>query len=270
MPDQYPFRLIDGFRGAAKRTDSSDSSVSANSDNDILQHFIDEATEHNLPHVLEACQKRLDALLTDRNRIGRHLHDEVLRPLFGITSYLASHRQSCGGSLAAAPCGQDLSFRQLANLIQELRRIIRELEEGEVQEFDLVSELSAMINSYEPLGQLAIELMIPSQVLNLLTLQEQHEVFNIIREAINNCVRHARATRAIIKLNHSRATIRLAILDNGVGFCPTETHPPRGYGLPSIQTRVRKLGGQLQVLSQKGCGTEIVAEFALEPILSSA
>ncbi|HKU52132.1 MAG TPA: ATP-binding protein [Nitrospira sp.] len=270
MSDQFPFRIIDGRRGVADREELSTSSGKTRRDKELLQHLIDEAAEPSLQRVLEACQNRLDALLEDRNRLGRHLHNQVLRPLIDITSNLACLPQVYDDHSSATSCAYEPSLAQLNRLIQELRRIIRELENGAVQEFDLVSELDAMINGYEPLGPLSIDLMIPSHVLNLLTQEEKREVFNITREAVNNCVRHARATRAIIKLNHSRAKIRLAIKDNGIGFCPTETHPPRGYGLPSIQTRVRRLGGELHVLSQKGGGTEIVAEFALEPLLSPA
>jgi two-component system, NarL family, sensor kinase len=268
MANRFPFQIIEGFRGATRGDEPSISSGVTSDENHILQ-IIGEATDNNLSLVLEACQKRLDALLEDRNRIGRHLQDCVLQPLFAITSKLASHRQACTDLPSDTSCSRDQSLLQLAKLIQEIRRVIRNLEEGSVQEFDLMSERRSMIDCYEPLGELAIELIIQSHVLQLLTQEEKREVFNITREAVNNCVRHAQATRAIIKLNHSGAKIRLAIMDNGTGFCPGHTRS-HGYGLPNIETRVRKLGGQLHVRSRKGRGTKIVAEFPLEPIMTSA
>ncbi len=140
--------------------------------------------------------------------------------------------------------------------------LIRGLEEGRIKEFDLTSEMHTMIKTFDPLGRLQIELTIQSRALNLMTQDEKRELFNIAREAFSNCIRHAQATRATIKLNHSRARIRLAIVDDGIGFSPTETQSP-GYGLPNMETRARKLGGRLQVRSQKGRGTRIIAEFAL-------
>jgi len=268
MPNQFPFQIIHGLRTATDRKESASSDRSCDGER-IVQQLMGEATDHNLSLILEACQKRLDGLLEDRNRIGRHLHDRVLRPLFAITSYLASNWQTCMHTTSGAVRPQDQSLTQLNVLIRELRRVIRELEEGTIQEFDLLSEMYAMVDSYEPLSKLAIQLIIQSHVLKLLTQEEQREVFNISREAINNCVRHAQATRATIRLDHSKAKIRLAIMDNGVGFSPTETQP-RGYGLSNIQNRIKKLGGQLRVRSRKGRGTAIVAEFALEPILTSA
>ena len=268
MPNHFPFHIIEGFRGATRGHESSISSGVTSDANHILK-IIGDATDNNLSLVLEACQKRLDALLEDRNRIGRELQDRVLQPLFAITSNLGGDRHACTDLPPDTSCIRDQSLLQLNKLIQEIRRIIRNLEEGGVEEYDLMSEMRSMINSYEPLGELAIELIIQSHALQLLTQEEKREVFNITREAINNCVRHAQATRAIIKLNHRGARIRLAIMDNGIGFCPVHT-PSRGYGLPNIQTRVRKLGGQLHVRSRKGRGTKIVAEFALEPIMTLA
>jgi two-component system NarL family sensor kinase len=264
MPNRFPFHIIEGFRGATRGHEPA-----VTSDANHILEIIGEATDNNLSLVLEACQKRLDALLEDRNRIGRHLQDRVLQPLFAITSKLASHRQACTDLPSDTSCSQDQSLLQLNKLIQEIRSIIRNLEEGAVQEFDLMSEMRSMINCYEPLGELAIELIIQSHALQLLTQEEKREVFSITREAVNNCVRHAQATRAIIELNHSGAKIRLTITDNGTGFCPVHTRS-HGYGLPNIQTRVRKLGGQLHVRSRKGRGTKIVAEFPLEPIMTSA
>ena len=267
MPNNFPFHIIEGFRGAAGGHESCVSSGVTANENHILK-IIGEATDNNLSLVLDACQKRLDALLEDRNRIGRDLQDRVLQPLFAVTTNLAGERHPCT-ELPADTGTRDQSLLRLNKLIQEIRRIIRNLEEGGVEEYDLMSEMHSMINSYEPLGELAIDLIIQSDALQLLTQEEKREVFNITREAINNCIRHAQATRAIIKLNHTGARIRLAIMDNGIGFSPFHTSS-RGYGLPNIQTRVKKLGGQLHVRSRKGRGTKIVAEFALEPIMTLA
>ena len=267
MKTHFPFQIIDGFRGAGGRNESSILSGVASDDNHILQQLVGNVTDNNLSLVLEACQKRLDALLEDRSRIGRDLHDCVLQPLFAITSSLEGHRETCTTIPSEGRCSRDQSIQQLNKLIQEIRRMIRDLEEGKVQEFDLMSEMHSMVNSYEPLGRLAIELIIQSHALTLLTQEEKRELFNISREALSNCIRHAQATRAIIKLNHSRAKIRLAVMDNGIGFSLSEAQS-RGYGLPNMETRARKLGGRLHVRSQKGRGTRIVAEFALEPILA--
>lgn len=270
MKERFPFQLIDGFRQSMGRIDNSRCSSSfdlASDGNQLLHQLVGDATENNLPLVLEASQRRVNALIEDRNRIGRELHDCVLQSLFAIGVSLETYRRTCPNVPSEAKCSGDQSMKQLNKLIREIRRMIRGLEEGRVQEFDLTSEMHSMIKTYDPLGRLQIELTMQSRALNLLTQDEKRELLNITREALSNCIRHAQATRATIKLNHSRARIRLAIVDNGIGFSPAETQSP-GYGIPNMATRARKLGGRLYIRSQKGRGTRIIAEFALEPILA--
>lgn len=270
MKEEFRFRIIDGFRQTVGRIASNRCSLPstlASDGNQLLHQLVGDPTENNLPLVLEASQRRVNALIEDRTRIGRDLHDCVLQALFDIGVSLKTHRLTCPNVRSEAKCSGDRSIEQLNKLIREVRLLIRGLEEGRIQEFDLTSEMHSMIKTFDPLGRVQIELTIQSRALNLLTQDEKRELFNIAREAFSNCIRHAQATRATIKLNHSRARIRLAIVDNGIGFSPTETQSP-GYGLPNMETRARKLGGRLHVRSQKGQGTRIVAEFALEPTLA--
>jgi two-component system nitrate/nitrite sensor histidine kinase NarX len=267
MSNHFPFQIIDGYlatngKGPHRTPRLSAGFPSAN--HQVLQHLVGDAAESNLPRVVEGFQKRLDALLHDRIRIGRHLHDCVLRPL--LTIGLRLHRQTYRGLSSVTPsaCGQ--SIEQLNKAIHETRRIIRDLEEGEIQEFDLMSEISSMIATYELLGQLQIESIIEPQTLQLLTQEEKHELFTITREALSNCIRHAHATRATVKLHQANAKLYLAILDNGIGFSSGDTQ--RGYGLSNIETRARKLGGRLRIRSRKGRGTAIIVQFVLEPMLT--
>ena len=128
-----------------------------------------------------------------------------------------------------------------------------------------MSELDAMINVYQALGELHIEPYIESHAVTLLTQEEKRELLTITREALNNCIRHAQATHAMVKLQRAKAKICLVILDNGIGFSSADIQS-RGYGLSYMEMRARRLGGELHVRSQKGQGTTIIAEFSLEPI----
>jgi signal transduction histidine kinase len=269
MTNHFPFRIIDGFLATNNKAPHNEASLSSGfpvNKTQLLQHLVGDAAETNLLLVLEAFQKRLDGLLDDRIRVGRNLHDRVLGPLFTITLSLKAHHETCTSAFEDAQCFCKQSIEQLNKAIQDIRKIIRTLEEGEIQEFDLMSEMYSMINTYERLG-LQIELIIESQALNLLTQQEKCELFTIAREALSNSLRHARATRATVKLRHSKARMCLAVLDNGIGFNSSQDQP-RGYGLSNMESRARKLGGRLHIRSQRGRGTTIIAEFALEPILT--
>jgi two-component system, NarL family, sensor histidine kinase DevS len=267
MRNHFPFQIIDGFLATPGKAPHRTPRLSAgcsSATTPVLQHLVGDPVESNLPLVLESFQKRVDALLHDRSRLGRHLHDCVLRPLLTIGVRL--HGQTYRGlsSVTPHPCRQ--SIAQLNKVIHETRRIIRDLEEGDIQEFDLMSEMSSMITTYELLGQFQIESIIEPQTLHLLTQEEKHELFTITREALSNCIRHAHATRATVKLHQANAKMYLAILDNGIGFSSGDTQ--RGYGLSNIETRAKRLGGRLRIRSRKGRGTAIIVQFVLEPVLT--
>jgi signal transduction histidine kinase len=270
MRNQFRFRIIDGLPAGAEKAASSDPASSCagrSAANQLLDHLADDVMENPMSLVMEGFQARVNALLQDRARTGRKLHDDVLRPLFTMSLNLHAHRHTSTSGSLDGQCVWDESIATLKKVIRDTRKLIRGLEEAEAQESDLMSEFYSMINAYEALGGLQIELYIESHTLNLLTQEEKRELLTITREALNNCIRHAQATRATVKLHQSKSRVCLAILDNGIGFSSTETQS-RGYGLSHMENRARRLGGKLHVRSQKGRGTTIIAEFALEPMLA--
>jgi two-component system NarL family sensor kinase len=89
-----------------------------------------------------------------------------------------------------------------------------------------------------------------------------------VREAVSNCARHANATRTVVSIRMREAKIRVSIHDDGIGFS-TAVGRPRGYGLANMEARAKRLGGALRVQSKTGEGTQVIAEFSLEPLLTS-
>ena len=221
----------------------------------------------DLAQALRASEQRLSALLEDRGRIGRDLHDCVLQSLYAIGLNLEQSRR-----LSSAVSGTNRSSTgevvdQLNALIQDIRRMITGLERGTVEEFDLSSELRGLVNTYSQVGRMQIALELQPAAVNILTGEEEREILNIVREALSNCARHSGATQASVVLQTRGSRVRLAIDDNGNGFEP-HRQQVAGYGLSNMAARAKKLGGQLTIRSHVGRGTKIMAEFALEPILT--
>lgn len=220
-----------------------------------------------LAAALRASEQRLSALLEDRGRIGRDLHDCVLQSLYAIGLSLEHSRRVTPNPIAR-PSGNQ-AIDQLNGLIQEIRRMIRGLEYGTLEKFDLPCELEGLVSTYSQITPLQIALELQPKALDVLTGEEEREILNIVREALSNCVRHAGAERARIRLQTRGSGVRLAIEDNGSGFDP-DKQLVAGYGLANMAARAKKLGGHLTIRSHIGRGTKIVAEFSLEPILAPA
>jgi signal transduction histidine kinase len=83
-------------------------------------------------------------------------------------------------------------------------------------------------------------------------------LYRIAQEALNNVVRHSRASEASVRLASHHGLARLEIRDTGIGFDPDATR--EGLGLASMRERVRIVGGNFSVSSSHGKGTKIVAE----------
>jgi signal transduction histidine kinase len=112
-------------------------------------------------------------------------------------------------------------------------------------------------------------LVIDAAAEEILTGEEARELVTITREALSNCVRHARATRIIIALRQIGSRVQLSICDNGSGFEIERGHT-KGIGFAHMEDRIRKIGGRLDIQSTVGRGTCIAADVYLEPILTMA
>ncbi|MDF0645455.1 MAG: histidine kinase [Nitrospira sp.] len=229
-----------------------------------METFGPAKSRDDLTAALRAMEQRLAALVEDRGQLTRDLHDCVLQSLYAIGLTIESNRRAQPQRQPLSDRADDLLIEQLNTLIQEVRNMIRTLESGNVQEFDLVSELKALIRTYRDISTLQISIDIAPRAIAIATNEEKREVLMIIREAVSNCVRHAKATRASISLYAQGPHLRLAIADDGVGFTPGDNRT-KGYGFANMSARAKKLGGRLLVRSHVGEGTHILVEFSLEP-----
>ncbi|HEY5932447.1 MAG TPA: ATP-binding protein [Nitrospira sp.] len=219
-----------------------------------------------LTTTIKATESRLSALLEDRGRIGRDLHDCVLQSLYAIGLNIETSHRMRRNQPVDAKESDDQTIPQINQLIQEIRGMIRELESGTIQEFELTSELFALRETYERTGRVRMKLDLHHGAIDILTKEEEREILSIVREAVSNCIRHAHATEIVVSIRMSRRRIQVSILDDGIGF---STAHLRGYGLANMETRAQRLGGTLRVQSKVGKGTQVLVEFSLEPLLVS-
>jgi two-component system, NarL family, sensor kinase len=258
------FQLLDG--GLLSRSILS-TARSVRPPTDSLDLYGLKPCEGELTAAFKATESRLSKLLEDRSRIGRDLHDSVLQSLYAIGLNIEAVRRTRSNQTVEGNEADDRMVNQINQLIHEVRGMIREIESGSVQEFDLSSELSALCTTYEQTGRLSVKLNIQRGPMDVLTHEEEREILNIVREALSNCARHANATRVVISIRMREARIRVSIQDNGIGF--SSAGQPQGYGLANMEARAKRLGGSLRVQSKTGEGTQVIAEFSLEPVLTS-
>lgn len=258
------FEVLDGGLRATSRLSFSQSA------RPVRQSFgLDqlEPCAGELTSAYKATERRLHKLLEDRSRIGRDLHDCVLQSLYAIGLGIETNQKIRHDDDKEAKACDARMILQINQLIHEVRSMIHELESGTVQEFDLSSELNTLCATHEQGGQLRVKLDLQRSALEVLTTEEEREILNIAREALSNCARHAHASRATVSIRMKDTRIRVSIQDDGIGFS-TAAGQPRGYGLANMEARAKQLGGTLCIQSKTGGGTQVTAEFSLEPLLT--
>ena len=222
-------------------------------------------------------QVRALAVVEERNRLARELHDGVKQDLFSLAMTAGGIRTRFD-ALGARP-GElpDDARSELAEMVaqaektaqaaqREMTRLIKDLRPGSLEEQGLATAL----NDYTLLFGAREHLLIYLDVQGndaLLSPPVAEALYRVAQESLHNVARHARATRVDVHLRCIPELATLTIQDNGVGFdtsqATSEVAAHRGLGLANMQERMLDVGGRLTVESQIGCGTTVMAEVGL-------
>jgi two-component system, NarL family, sensor kinase len=271
MKDRRGLRIMDGFRHSigtrvTPRTMCAQG-MSSDEGESAACLLLREEVGSSLVSGLKASEQRLSALLHDRGRIGRELHDSVLQALYAIRLTLEQHSELHPSGPVSGFGAHNQAAGQLNRLIQDIQRMILSVESDPVESFGLVSELHALVQAIEEVSDVQIRIGIDPTAEEILTGEEARELVMITRDALSNSVRHAQATRIVIALRHLGSRVQLSIRDDGAGF-DVGLEAKKGAGFARMEDRMRKIGGRLNVQSTVGRGTCITAYVYLEPILT--
>jgi signal transduction histidine kinase len=193
------------------------------------------------------------AVLEDRERIAKELHDGVIQALFAVGLGLQG-----SATLARDP---DLQ-RRIGGAVEELDRVIGDLRN---YIFGLRPGILADRQLDQALHRLAEELEQKAGVVTVVEVDPQAttaladvaaEVVQLAREALSNVGRHAAATTCRVSLYRDGATVVLEVDDDGRGFDP-EAVAGTGQGLPNLRDRASALGGRAGISSVHGQGTTV-------------
>ncbi|MCJ7534571.1 MAG: sensor histidine kinase [Anaerolineales bacterium] len=205
-----------------------------------------------LQHLLKTKQDL--ATLEERNRLARDLHDSVKQQVFATTMQIGAAKavldQDSEKMMEHLDQAEQLSRQAQA----ELGSLIRELRPVTLSAAGLIPALEEFGRDWSQQNAVDLEFMI-SEIPELRTEVEQ-ALFRVTQEGLSNVSRHSQATRVKIKLYTEDTEIVLTIIDNGQGFDLSDVDED-GIGLSSMQERMQAVGGQLQIESCVGRGTQI-------------
>jgi signal transduction histidine kinase len=202
-------------------------------------------------------RREYQAVLNERSRVARELHDTVEQGLAGIALQL----EAVDGSFETAPEAARESLmvarQMLRYSLEETRRSVMDLRSQALERSDLAGALETLARQmtlHTP-AQSSVRVIGPVQRLDA---AKEHHLLRIGLEALTNALKHGRATRIDIELSFTPDSTSLVVTDDGQGLDSAERASGGAhFGLQGVRERVDKLGGVLDIDSAPGAGTRL-------------
>ena len=204
------------------------------------------------------------AVLQERERLARELHDSVTQSLYSTNLYgkAAALALAAGKHEAAAGYLQEVQETAQEGM-RDMRLLIFQLHPPELETEGLAAVLQARLAAVETRAGLHTDFRVEGE--RRLPIAIEEELYWIAQEALNNVLKHARAHRVTVGLHYTGASVSLEVNDDGIGFDPLAPgfEGRGGVGLRSIRERVARAGGRLTHESKPGEGTRVRVEVNL-------
>lgn len=212
-------------------------------------------------------RSEFDAVLAERNRIAREIHDTLAQNFVGISIHLQLAEQLLGAKDMAGIGNQLQETRALVQEgLNDARQSIWELRASVAQD-SLPTRLSQAVErssrvattGHAAAGQVRI-----GGIYRPLQASIENEILRIAGEALANVNRHSGATTAEVALLYESDQLQLRVSDNGVGFDPDAVASTGGhFGLQGMRERTATIGATLSIVSSPGAGTTITLDLPL-------
>jgi ligand-binding sensor domain-containing protein/two-component sensor histidine kinase len=204
-------------------------------------------------------RKRFSAVLDERNRLAREMHDTLIQGCVGVSALLeaASSAQEVSPKIANELL--DRARNEVRATVDEARLAVWNLRQSSGNASDLTSAIEQL--SHRIGTETGVPVMFQSSGQPIaVTADAADSLMMLIREALYNAVRHGAPNKLGVRLVFRRHDLRVEIEDDGCGFDPSATSDPgvRHYGLIGMRERVSHLGGELQLVSSPGHGTKVL------------
>jgi two-component system NarL family sensor kinase len=205
----------------------------------------------------ELSRRVVSAEQDERRKLSLFLHDGPLQSMSGIAMMLdAVHEDTASGELDGALRILDAARDRQRTVIRSIRELSFALEPWVLRDQGFVTAVTALADEVRRNHRVEIDLDVDAAA--AMTPDDQVFLYQIVREAVQNSVKHAAAVTIAVGVTGSPAQgFHVTVRDDGTGFAgPADDDLPH-HGMASMRERARILGGRLQVESVPGGGTTI-------------
>lgn len=222
------------------------------------------ALQREVTERLCAEEKQRTAVLEERTRIAREIHDTLAQGFTGIVIHLEVAKDLLHEDLAAASEHMQRASVLARESLNEARRSVWALRPQALEQDDLVTALAALVDRLARDTTARLEFAYQG-IPCLLPSEMEDDLLRLCQEALTNAMKHAQARQIRAALSFAPHQVELCVEDDGRGFDPSQPSPHRHFGLRIMEERVARLNGQLSITSNPGQGTRI---SVLAPVYS--
>jgi signal transduction histidine kinase len=199
------------------------------------------------------------AVIEERNRLARDLHDSAKQKAFAALAELGAARSLANGNREKAVKHLQEAETLVGEVIQEITFLIQEIHPAALKEKGLGPVLREYVFEWGNRTGIHVDLKIEGE--QRLPLEIEQVLYRAIQEALANVARHSAANTVTLTLTNQPACFTVSMSDDGQGF--DLSHKPNGMGLRSIRERVESVGGTFDIESTVGNGTRLVLQIPL-------
>lgn len=235
----------------------------ADRDLQVIRAFADQGAIA-IEHARLVEQHERIAVLEERQKLARELHDSATQSLYGVTMYAEAAARLLESDEHRKAAGYLRELRVTAiEALKEMRLLIHELRPPVLEEEGLVSALEGRLMAVE--RRAGMETSFSSGGIERLPEEIEAELYGFANEALNNILKHAKAARVSLELRRSGDGVILEIADDGVGFDLESGRRGGGLGLRGMEERAARLNSRLTIQTGPGEGTRLAIEMPLPP-----
>jgi PAS domain S-box-containing protein len=227
---------------------------------DITEQKRAEEALHKLP------QKIIQAQEGERRRVARELHDGVNQALASIKFRIQTAEQQIlrGDAKWQESCSR--SKEMLDSVLQQVRRLSRNLRPGELDDFGLVPAIRSACQDFQERTGLDLDLN-TSPIETRLPPALELSLYRILQEALTNIEKHSKASRVSVKFLRDDSYVTLQIEDDGQGLQITEPKRRNGLGLLHMRERANLVGGVFSIKASDGKGVSLTVHAPLKELI---
>jgi signal transduction histidine kinase len=204
-------------------------------------------------------QTRRLAVMEERERIGMDLHDGIIQSIYAVGLALEYARMSLDEDEDMTREKIAQSIEGLNSTIRDIRSYILDLRPRQFRGEDLMEGLKRLLDEFRSNTLSEASLVGPDDGKINLPPEHANTLFHICQEALANVAKHAHARHTSIQLWKAPERVLLEISDDGQGFDLSKMSVTLGHGLSNMHTRARKVGGDVEITSEPGTGTTVLA-----------